>query len=116
MSANAYMGAAGIAKALDQGADVVVTGRVADPSLVLGPLVHAYGWSFEDWDRLAAGTLAGHLLECGSQVTGGYFADPGVKDVLGMDNLGYPIAEVEEDGSFVITKPVGTGGWSIVGP
>jgi Acyclic terpene utilisation family protein AtuA len=110
VSANAYMGAAGIAEALDQGADVVVTGRVADPSLVLGPLVHAYAWSFEDWDRLAAGTLVGHLLECGSQVTGGYFADPGVKDVPGLDNLGYPIAEVEKDGSFVITKPVGTGG------
>ena len=100
VSANAYMGAAGIAEALDQGANVVVTGRVADPSLVLGPLVHACGWSFEDWDRLAAGTLVGHLLECGSQVTGGYFADPGVKDVPGMDNLGYPIAEVEEDGTF----------------
>jgi hypothetical protein len=73
-------------------------------------LVHAYGWSFEDWNRLAAGTLVGHLLECGSQVTGGYFADPGVKDVSGMDDLGYPIAEVEENGAFVITKPVGTGG------
>lgn len=110
VSANAYMGAAGIAQALDRGADVVVTGRIADPSLVLGPLVHAYSWSFEDWNRLAAGTLVGHLLECGSQVTGGYFADPGVKDVSGMDDLGYPIAEVEENGAFVITKPVGTGG------
>jgi Acyclic terpene utilisation family protein AtuA len=110
VSANAYMGAAGIAEALDQGADVVVTGRVADPALVLGPLVHAYKWPSDDWDRLAAGTLVGHLLECGSQVTGGYFADPGVKDVPGLDNLGYPIAEVEEDGGFVITKPAGTGG------
>lgn len=110
VSANAYMGAAEIAAALDQGADIVVTGRVADPSLALGPLVHAFGWSFEDWDRLAAGTLVGHLLECGAQVTGGYFADPGIKDVPGMDDLGYPVAEVEEDGTFVITKPHGTGG------
>jgi hypothetical protein len=110
ISANAYMGAAGIAEALAQEADVVVTGRVADPSLAVGPLIHAFGWLFDDWDRLAAGTLVGHLLECGSQVTGGYFADPGVKDVPGMDNLGYPIAEVEEDGTFVITKPAGTGG------
>ena len=62
-----------------------MTGRVADPSLALGPLIHAFGWALEDWDRLAAGTLVGHLLECGSQVTGGYFADPGVKDVPGMD-------------------------------
>jgi hypothetical protein len=104
------MGAAGIAEALAQGADVVVTGRVADPSLALGPLIHAFGWHFDDWDRLAAGTLVGHLLECGSQVTGGYFADPGVKDVPGMDTLGYPIAEVEVDGTFVITKPACTGG------
>jgi hypothetical protein len=88
----------------------VVTGRVADPSLALGPLLHTFRWSLEDWDHLAAGTLVGHLLECGSQVTGGYFADPGIKDVPGMDNLGYPIAEVEPDGTFVITKPEGTGG------
>jgi Acyclic terpene utilisation family protein AtuA len=110
ISANAYMGAAGIAEALAQGADIVVTGRVADPSLALGPLIYAFGWPFDVWGRLAAGTLVGHLLECGSQVTGGYFADPGVKDVPGLDNLGYPIAEVEEDGRFVITKPAGTGG------
>ena len=110
VSANAYMGAAGISDALAQAADVVVTGRVADPSLALGPLVHAFSWSFEDWDRLAAGTLVGHLLECGSQVTGGYFADPGFKDVPGMADLGYPVAEVEPDGAFVITKPEGTGG------
>ena len=95
---------------LSRGADVVVTGRVADPSLALGPLIHAFGWAADDWDRLAAGTLVGHLLECGAQVTGGYFADPGVKDVPGMDAIGYPIAEVEADGSFVITKPAGTGG------
>ena len=110
VAANAYIGAAPIAEALDQGADIVVTGRVADPSLALGPLIHAFRWSLDDWDRLAAGTLVGHLLECGSQVTGGYFADPGIKDVPGMDNLGYPIAEVKTDGTFVITKPEGTGG------
>lgn len=110
ISANAYLGADAIAKALSEGADVVVTGRVADPALVLGPLKYSFGWADDDWDRLAAGILAGHLLECGSQVTGGYFADPGVKDVPGMDVLGYPIAEVDPDGSFVVTKPGGTGG------
>ena len=110
VAANAYLGAAGIAAALDDGADIVVTGRVADPALALGPLAHAFGWAWGDWDRLAAGTLAGHLLECGSQVSGGYFADPGVKDVPGMDRIGYPIAEIEADGAFVVTKPAGTGG------
>ena len=110
VAANVYLGAAPIAEALSRGADVVVTGRVADPSLALGPLIHAFGWAADDWDRLAAGTLVGHLLECGAQVTGGYFADPGVKDVPGMEAIGYPIAEVEEDGGFVITKPDGTGG------
>ncbi|HJW79096.1 MAG TPA: acyclic terpene utilization AtuA family protein [Beijerinckiaceae bacterium] len=110
VAANVYLGAAPIADGLSRGADVVVTGRVADPSLALGPLIHAFGWAADDWDRLAAGTLVGHLLECGAQVTGGYFADPGVKDVPGMDAIGYPIAEVEADGSFVITKPDGTGG------
>ncbi|HEX8164941.1 MAG TPA: acyclic terpene utilization AtuA family protein, partial [Beijerinckiaceae bacterium] len=110
IAANVYLGAAPIAEALDRGADLVVTGRVADPSLALGPLMHAFGWPPGDWDRLAAGTLVGHLLECGAQVTGGYFADPGVKDVPGMDVIGYPIAEVEADGTFVITKPEGSGG------
>jgi hypothetical protein len=110
IAANVYLGAEPIAQALDEGADIVVTGRVADPSLTLGPLVHSMGWDLEDLDRIAAGTLAGHLLECGSQITGGYFADPGVKDVPGIDTLGYPIAEVEADGSFVINKPDGTGG------
>ncbi len=110
VAANVYLGAWPIAGALDRGAEVVVTGRVADPALVLGPLVHAFGWGRQDWDRLAAGTLAGHLLECGAQVTGGYFADPGVKDVEGLDTLGYPLAEVDEDGIFTITKPAQTGG------
>lgn len=110
VAANVYLGAEGIAQALDQGADIVVTGRVADPALVLGPLVHGFGWSWSDWQRLACGTLAGHLLECGAQVTGGYFADPGIKDVPGLAQVGYPIAEVEHSGEFVVTKPPGTGG------
>ncbi|MFN3399824.1 MAG: acyclic terpene utilization AtuA family protein, partial [Ferrovibrio sp.] len=85
-------------------------GRVADPALVLGPLAHAFGWDWNDWDKLAAGTLVGHLLECGPQVSGGYFADPGCKDAPDLDRLGYPIAEVRPDGSAVITKPEGSGG------
>lgn len=110
VAANAYLGARPIAQALDAGADIVVTGRVADPALVLGPLAHAFGWDWSDWDRLAAGTLVGHLLECGPQVSGGYFADPGFKDAPDLDRLGYPIAEVKADGSAVITKPAGSGG------
>lgn len=107
---NAYMGASAIADAILAGAQVVVTGRVADPALALGPLVAHFGWSWDDLDRMAAGTLVGHLLECGSQVSGGFFADPGVKDVPDTANIGFPIAEVEADGSFVITKAEGTGG------
>jgi Acyclic terpene utilisation family protein AtuA len=114
VAANAYLGAGPIAQALDAGADIVVTGRVADPALVLGPLAHAFGWDFADQApalaRLAAGTLAGHLLECGAQVTGGYFADPGIKDVEGLAEVGYPIAEVAAAGTIVITKPRDTGG------
>jgi hypothetical protein len=110
VAANAYLGAQPIAQALDAGAAIVVTGRVADPALVLGPLVHAFGWRWDDWDRLAAGTLVGHLLECGPQVSGGYFADPGFKDAPDLAALGYPIAEVSADGSAVITKPAGSGG------
>ena len=110
ISANAYIGAEQIAAGLDMGADIVIAGRVSDPSLALGPLIHAFGWKTEDWDLLAVGTLVGHLLECGSQVTGGYFADPGSKDVPDLDQVGYPIAEVHADGHFVVTKPAGTGG------
>ena len=110
ISANLYLGAWPIAEALDRGADIVVTGRVADSALALGPLLHVFRWRADDWDRLAAGTLAGHLLECGAQVTGGYFADPGYKDVAGLADVGYPIAEVDEGGAVVITKPPGTGG------
>jgi hypothetical protein len=110
ISANLYLGAQPIAQALDQGADIVVTGRVADSALALGPLLHVFRWPADDWDRLAAGTLAGHLLECGAQVTGGYFADPGYNDVPGLAEIGYPIAEIDADGDIVITKPAGTGG------
>jgi acyclic terpene utilization AtuA family protein len=110
IAANVYLGAGEIAQALNDGADIVVTGRVADSALALGPLIHAFGWRGDDWDRLAAGTLVGHLLECGSQVTGGYFADPPYKVVPDMAELGYPIAEIEADGGMVITKPPGTGG------
>ncbi len=95
---NVYLGAAPIAAAIRDGAQVVVTGRVADPALVLGPLVAHFGWDWDDLDRIAAGTLAGHLLECGCQVSGGYFADPGMKDVPGMATIGFPIAEVEAVG------------------
>ena len=109
-AANVYIGAKPIADAILAGAQVVVTGRVADPSLVLGPLAAHYGWQWDDWDLLARGTLAGHLLECGSQVSGGYFADPGFKDVAGMEDIGFPIAEVDADGGLVITKADGTGG------
>ena len=83
-SANAYLGADVVAKAFGTGADLVITGRVADPALFLGPMLHAFGWSYEDYEKLANGTLAGHLLECSGQLTGGCFADPGVKDVEGM--------------------------------
>jgi hypothetical protein len=110
ISANVYLGAEPIVEALAGGADVVVTGRVADPSLFLAPLVHAFGWRLDDWGRLAGGSLAGHLLECGGQITGGYFADPGYKDVAGLARLGFPIGEVAEDGSSVITKVPGSGG------
>jgi hypothetical protein len=110
IAANLYLGAGPIAEALDAGADIVVTGRVADSALALGPLIHAFKWRADDWDRLAAGTLAGHLLECGSQITGGYFADPPWKSVPGMADLGYPIAEIDSNGSIVIGKPEGTGG------
>ena len=92
------------------GADVVVTGRVADPSLFLGPLIREFGWREDDWTMLGRGTLVGHLLECAGQLTGGYFADPGVKDVPDLARLGFPFAEVSADGSAVFTKVQGSGG------
>lgn len=110
VAANAYLGAAPMVEALAQGAQVVVAGRVADPSLALAPLIHHFGWAADDWARIAAGTMAGHLLECGSQVTGGVFYDPGFKDVPDPANLGFPIAEVGRNGAVVITKAANTGG------
>lgn len=109
-SANAYLGAEPIVEALRAGADVVITGRVADPSLFVGPIVASFGWSFDDWPRLGFATLAGHLLECAGQVTGGYFADPGVKDVPHLERLGFPLTEIGSDGQLVVTKVQGSGG------
>lgn len=108
--ANAYLGAFEIAAAIQAGAQVVVTGRVADPALVLGPAIAHHGWALHDWDALAGGTMAGHLLECGAQVTGGYFADPGHKDVPQLHDVGFPIAHIAADGSCTISKAAGTGG------
>ncbi len=110
LSANAYIGAAPIAKALKAGADVVITGRAADPALFLGALVHAFDWRMDDWERLGRGTVVGHLLECAGQITGGYFADPGAKDVGGLARLGFPIGEVDEHGGLVVAKVDGSGG------
>ncbi|MBU1358614.1 MAG: DUF1446 domain-containing protein [Gammaproteobacteria bacterium] len=111
VSANAYVGAEPIAAALDAGADIVVCGRVADPSLAVGPAMSHFGWAADDWQRLGRATMAGHLLECGAQVCGGYFADPGFKDVPGLADVGFPIAEIDSDGRCTIGKSEGTGGY-----
>ena len=110
ISANAYIGAEPIVRALSQGAQLVITGRAADPSLFVAPLVHSFGWQPDEWAELGRATLVGHLLECAGQVTGGYFADPGRKDVDDLERLGFPIAEVPEHGPVIITKVSGTGG------
>ena len=110
ISAEVYLGAEPIVEALRGGARIVVTGRVADPSIFMAPLMHEFGWDPLDHARLGPGNGLGHLLECGAQVTGGYFPDPGFKDVPEPWNLAFPIAEVSEDGSAVITKVAGTGG------
>ncbi len=112
ISANAYIGAEGIVKALRRGADIVVAGRVADPSLALAAVIYERDLNGDDWQGRALGTLAGHLLECGAQVSGGYFADPGMnKNVPDLDSVGFPIAEIDSrDSRVVITKPPGTGG------
>jgi len=110
VSANAYLGVAPIIEALQTGADIVITGRVADPALFIAPLAYEFGWSLEDWNLMGQATVIGHLLECAGQVTGGYFSDPGYKDVPGVGHLGFPIAEVGADGSLVITKVESAGG------
>lgn len=110
ISANAYLGAKKIVEALDNGADIVITGRVADPSIFMAPLIHEFGWSFDDYDKLGKGTCVGHLLECAGQVSGGYFADPGLKDVPDLWNLGFPYADVSDNGDFVLHKLPDTGG------
>ncbi len=110
VAANAYLGARAVAQAVETGADVVLVGRTTDSALALGPLIHEFGWDADDLDRLAQGTVTGHLLECGGQVTGCYFADPGFKNVPRLSEAGFPIAECTRDGTFTITKPKGTGG------
>jgi hypothetical protein len=110
ISANAYLGIPPLLEALSHDADIIITGRVADPALFLAPLVHEFGWDLDDWDRLGQGTVVGHLLECAGQVTGGYFADLGRKRVPDLARLGFPLAEVGEDGVAVITKVPDSGG------
>jgi hypothetical protein len=110
ISANAYLGAAPVAEALNQDADIVISGRLADPSLYLGPLLHEFPWADDDWHLLGHGTVVGHLLECAGQLTGGYFADPTTKPVPDLALLGFPFADVEPDGNAVLAKLPGTGG------
>ena len=111
LSTNVYLGAEGIIEALENGADIVITGRVSDPALSIGPLVHEIGWNIkDDADKMGQATLVGHLLECAGQVTGGYYADPGYKDVPDLDRLGFPLIEIDETGKFVVTKVEGSGG------
>lgn len=110
VSANAYLGADAVCRALATGARVVLTGRVADPSLFLAPMMHTFGWRDDDWPRLAAGTLVGHLLECGAQVCGGCFGEPGVKEVPDLARLGFPFADVDAGGGFSVSKLARAGG------
>jgi Acyclic terpene utilisation family protein AtuA len=107
-SANAYLGARGVVEALAGGAQIVLCGRVTDTALALAPMIHEFGWSFDDWDRLAAGTVAGHIIECGAQCTGGNFSR--WWEVPDLWNVGYPVVEAHEDGTFVVTKHAATGG------
>tara|TARA_X000001036_G_scaffold31236_1_gene25669 strand:- start:2996 stop:4789 length:1794 start_codon:yes stop_codon:yes gene_type:complete len=108
LSINAYLGASGIVKALDEGADIVITGRVVDSALALGPLMHEYNWKNSDYDLLSAGSLAGHIIECGAQCTGGNYTD--WREVKGFENIGFPFVDVFSNGDFIVSKPKGTGG------
>lgn len=110
IAVNAYLGADAIAGAYRDGADVIVTGRVTDSALALGPIMATLGWPSSNHDAMACGVMAGHLLECGGQATGGYFAEPGFKEVPDLDRIGFPIAEVRADRSMIIAKPPGSGG------
>jgi hypothetical protein len=110
VSANAYLGAQCVVDALKNGADVVITGRVADPAIFIAPAIYEFGWDVNQWDLMGQAIVMGHLLECAGQITGGYFPDPGYKDVPGIGRLGFPIAEVQEDGTFVVTKVPDSGG------
>jgi hypothetical protein len=110
ISANVYLGADALLPALQTDAHVIITGRVADPALFLAPLMHSFGWDDDDWSRLGKGVLVGHLLECAGQITGGYFADPGFREVPDLAHLGFPLAEVNDSGDAVITKVAGSGG------
>lgn len=110
ISANAYLGADALLPALASGAEIIITGRVADPSLFLAPMIHEFGWKLNDWQRLGQGTVIGHLLECAGQLTGGYFADLNKKQVPGLAHLGFPLAEIGSDGDAIITKVENTGG------
>lgn len=109
LSANVYLGAAGVVEALKQGANIILTGRVTDTGLTLAPMIHEFGWSIEDWDKIAAGTVAGHINECGAQASGGNFLGDW-KSLPDMANIGFPIIEAYPDGSFIVTKHEGTGG------
>jgi len=110
VSANAYLGAEPIVEALAAGADIVLTGRCADPAIFIAPMIYEFGWDMNDWARLGGGTVFGHLMECSVQSTGGYFADPPYKTVPNIKDIGFPLAEVEENGQGIITKVKGTGG------
>jgi len=110
VSANAYLGAEALLPALQTDAHVIISGRVADPALFLAPLMHHFQWRADDWPMLGKGVMVGHLLECAAQITGGYFADPGYKDVPNLAQLGYPLAEVSASGEVIITKLADAGG------
>ena len=115
ISANAYLGAGPLVEALARGADIVIGGRIADSAMFLAPLIHEYRWRLDDWQRLGRGTVVGHLLECAGQITGGYYAQPGMQDVKALARLGFPLAEVDPEGNCVITKVAGSGGEVTVG-